>query len=298
MGSCITTTISVPSDRRQRSVVGPSIVVLSLMNRRHKVILAASLAGAGLALLNDGTIRDALGIVLLGTGIAWLIGSQFVLSAFTFAVASIRKGLRFIWRHRTLSGTAIVVAVGTLYGWNRVQYRRPIRLQAVHDCEMSNNFEVGTNAKCSADPATILHADSGAGDPVAPSVNPANVISAESQAKSSSIPDQWSVASSKAPPVRRRGKAIFERSKCDDVIVYDRERFGDGNPLIVDRLAKGDMVQLLGHVTIGDEEIVKTPRGQRGFIFDTSCVEIIPADHDPKEEQKNAVNSEEHTSGR
>ena len=54
---------------------------------------------------------------------------------------------------------------------------------------------------------------------------------------------------------------------------------------MVDQLTKGDTVELLGHVTVGDEDIVKTPRGQRGFVSGT-CLEALPVAKNDSEEHK------------
>jgi hypothetical protein len=59
------------------------------MNTRHKTILALSLAVAGFALLHGAKISEALGIILLGASLAWLIGSHFVLG-----------DAMFVWSHR------------------------------------------------------------------------------------------------------------------------------------------------------------------------------------------------------
>jgi hypothetical protein len=80
------------------------------MNRRHVAV-------AGLALLNDATISQVLGIILVGGSLAWLIGSQFVLA-----------GAMFVWRHRVRAAIIAAAGVGALYGWIRYEDRQTERV--------------------------------------------------------------------------------------------------------------------------------------------------------------------------
>lgn len=89
------------------------------MNRRHKATLALSLAIAGLALLNGAKISEALGIILVGASLAWLIGSQLVLT-----------GTRFVWRHRVWSAIVALLGVGAVYGWVRYDAHRTEKSEA------------------------------------------------------------------------------------------------------------------------------------------------------------------------
>ena len=89
------------------------------MNTRHKTILSLSLAVAGFGLLNGATISEALGIILLGASLAWLIGSHFVLA-----------GAMFVWSHRILFAIIAVFGVGAIYGWFRYDAYRTAKQDA------------------------------------------------------------------------------------------------------------------------------------------------------------------------
>ena len=124
------------------------------MNRRHKTVLALSLAVAGLALLNGAKLTEGLGIILLGASIAWLIGAKFVLA-----------GATFIWRHRVWSAIIIVLGVGAVYGWIRYDAHETekraaayqAKMKPVWDCESRNSQFSNADAECEKDPTVTLH---------------------------------------------------------------------------------------------------------------------------------------------
>lgn len=205
------------------------------MNRRHKTVLALSFAVAGLALWNDARISQALGIILVGGSVAWLVGSQFVLA-----------GAVFVWRHRVPSAIIVAAGVGALYGWIR--------------------YEDGQTERVASEaPPQTLTADT-----------PTQLASeTPPQTLTLDTPTQ-PPAAHRTQPAAKRGKAVLKRNTCDGLVVYDREEYGGGDPLVIDQLAMGAAVQVLGHVTVSDEDIIKTPTGQRGFVR-PGCLEAIPA---------------------
>ena len=56
-----------------------------------------------------------------------------------------------------------------------------------------------------------------------------------------------------------------------DVVAYDRDKYGDGDPKAIANLRQGDTVPYVGHVTVGDQDIVRV-HGHRGYV--DGCVEI------------------------
>ncbi len=90
-----------------------------ILNRRHKTVLALSLAIGGLALLSGVKVSEALGIILVGASLAWFIGSQLVLA-----------GTMFVWRHRIWSAIIAIVGIGAVYGWIRYDAYRTEQREA------------------------------------------------------------------------------------------------------------------------------------------------------------------------
>jgi hypothetical protein len=239
------------------------------MNGRHKTVLALSLAVAGLALLNGAEILQALGIVLVGGSLAWLIGSHFVLDCATF-----------VWRHRILSAIIAAAGVGALYGWIRYEDHKTEKYQAISDCEIRNSLAPNSSVECDKDPSVTLQPTVSLGNQP-----PAVSASASEQPTSREILDQIAAENSAARrPARpaRRGKAILKRNTCDDLAVYDRDEYAGGNQLVIDQLTTGAAVQVLGHVTVSDEDIIRTPNGQRGFVR-PGCLEDVPVTKNSQE---------------
>lgn len=237
------------------------------MNKRHKAVLALSLAVAGMALWNGAGISQAVGIILVGGSLAWFIGSQFVVASATF-----------VWRHRIWTAIIAAVGIGILYGWIRYDAHQTEKRQAIYECEERNNFAANSPVECEKDPSVTVRADQPVGSALPPG---AILLPGETP-----IPptDPWAPVPLKKQPPSKRGKTIMERNTCDDLVVYDREQYGGGNQLVIDRLATGDTVQLLGHVTVGEEDIVRTPNGQRGFV-NSGCLETIPATKSDSEDE-------------
>jgi hypothetical protein len=123
------------------------------MNRRHKTVLALSLAVAGLALLSGAKVSEALGIILVGASSAWLIGSQFVLA-----------GARLVWRHRIWSSLIAALMVAGVYGWIRFEADQTAKQEAAYqakmkpvlDCESRNAQFSNADTECEKDPSVAL----------------------------------------------------------------------------------------------------------------------------------------------
>jgi hypothetical protein len=123
------------------------------MNRRHKTVLALSLAVAGLGLLGGEKLSEALGIILVGASLAWLIGSQFVL-----------VGAQFVWKHRIWLVIIITLGSGAVYGWIRyaayqaekqdAEYKA--KMKPIWDCEGRNSQFSDVETQCEKDPSVTL----------------------------------------------------------------------------------------------------------------------------------------------
>src|SRR5258708_39360 len=130
------------------------------MNRRHKTVLALSLAIAGFELLDGAKISAALGINLVGASLAWLIGSQFVLAS-----------AMCVWKHRIWSAIIAILGVGAVYGWIRYDAYRAEKRKAAEeaemaayrakmkpfwDCESRNSQFSNADTECEKDPSVTL----------------------------------------------------------------------------------------------------------------------------------------------
>lgn len=124
------------------------------MNKRHKTVLALTLAIAGLELVTGSQISESLGIILIGAGLAWLIGSAFVLALSAT-----------MWKYRVYTVIAIVFATGTFYGWTRYASYRDSQREAAYrakmkplwDCETRNSQFSNAEAECSKDASAVLY---------------------------------------------------------------------------------------------------------------------------------------------
>ena len=116
------------------------------MNKRHKAVLALSLAVAGLALLNGGKLSEALGIILVGTSLTYLIGSQFMLAR-----------AMFVWKHRIRFATIATLGIGGVYGWARYgAYKTEKQAAAFQACMSRNSQFFNADAACERDPSVTL----------------------------------------------------------------------------------------------------------------------------------------------
>jgi hypothetical protein len=66
--------------------------------------------------------------------------------------------------------------------------------------------------------------------------------------------------------------AIAGTVTCD-VVVYDRQELGEGDPQAIDSLHVGDTVQYVGHVTVSDQDIIRV-HGRKGYV--SRCVKVKP----------------------
>jgi hypothetical protein len=230
------------------------------MNRRHKTVLALSLAAAGLALWDDARISQALGIILLGGSLAWLIGSQVVLTCATF-----------VWRHRVRAAIIAAAGVGALYGWIRYEDRQTERV-------VSETPTPAPGIDLSAGMVSGTPSNAGIAVPTL-----AGAVPATSRDILDQVAAGTAIPTHKTQPPAKRGKAILRRNTCDDLVVYDRDKYAGGDPLVIDQLATGAAVQVLGHVTVSDEDIIKTPNGRRGLVR-PGCLEAVPVTKNSPEE--------------
>ena len=76
----------------------------------------------------------------------------------------------------------------------------------------------------------------------------------------------------KTEPKPMKGKlAGIEAIITCDNIVWDRDKYGEGDPLAITNVHKGDIVQYVGHVTVGDEDIIRV-HGRKGYV--DGCVDV------------------------
>lgn len=73
------------------------------------------------------------------------------------------------------------------------------------------------------------------------------------------------------PKSKKESSRGLQATITCDVIVYDREKFASGDPIAIDSLHTGDAVQLVGHVTVGDQDIIWV-HGRKGYV--DSCVSL------------------------
>ena len=134
--------------------------------------------------------------------------------------------------------------------------------QAVKDCVARfPNADVFDQAACDEDPTRVPGQSKF--DPNAPY---------------SSVPPQvkWDKPSATTPrftitpPAKVR---VIQATVTCDTVVYDRDKFGAGDPQAIDTLHKGDTVEYVGHVTVGDQDIIRV-HGRRGYV--DGCVEVRP----------------------
>jgi hypothetical protein len=76
-----------------------------------------------------------------------------------------------------------------------------------------------------------------------------------------------------AQPAQTQPRRTLKANVTCDVIVYDREKFGSGDPEAIDALRKGDTVEYVGHVTVGDQDIIRV-NGRKGYV--DGCIEVEP----------------------
>lgn len=70
---------------------------------------------------------------------------------------------------------------------------------------------------------------------------------------------------------KRQTHVSIEATMTCDVVVYDRDMYANGNPEAIASVHKGDTVQYIGHVTVGDQEIIRV-HGHKGYV--SGCVDV------------------------
>lgn len=73
------------------------------------------------------------------------------------------------------------------------------------------------------------------------------------------------------PKPRNETPTGLEATVSCDVVAYDRDKYGDGDPIAIATLHQGDTVPYVGHVTVGDEDIIRV-HGRRGYV--DGCVDV------------------------
>ena len=56
-----------------------------------------------------------------------------------------------------------------------------------------------------------------------------------------------------------------------DAIVWDRDEYGDGDPIAITSVHRGDIVQYVGHVTVSGRDIIRI-HGRKGYV--EGCVDV------------------------
>jgi hypothetical protein len=73
------------------------------------------------------------------------------------------------------------------------------------------------------------------------------------------------------PKPKRETHLGLQATITCDVVVYDRDMFAGGDPEAIASLHSGDTVQYVGHVTVGDQEIIRI-HGRKGYV--DGCVSV------------------------
>ena len=73
------------------------------------------------------------------------------------------------------------------------------------------------------------------------------------------------------PKPREETRAGLQATITCDNTVWDRDKYGEGDPLAITNVHKGDVVQYVGHVTVGDEDIIRV-HGRKGYV--DGCVDV------------------------
>jgi hypothetical protein len=73
------------------------------------------------------------------------------------------------------------------------------------------------------------------------------------------------------PKPREEAHVGLEASITCDNVVWDRDEFGDGDPIAITTLHRGDIVQYVGHVTVSGRDIIRV-HGRKGYV--DGCVDV------------------------
>jgi hypothetical protein len=72
-------------------------------------------------------------------------------------------------------------------------------------------------------------------------------------------------------PKKETHTGLVAAITCDDT-VWDRDKYGAGDPLAIASVHKGDTVQYVGHVTISGWDIIRV-HGRKGYVRNY-CVDL------------------------
>jgi hypothetical protein len=73
------------------------------------------------------------------------------------------------------------------------------------------------------------------------------------------------------PRPKKETHVGLEATITCDLIVYDRDKFASGDPEAIASMHTGESVQYIGHVTVGDQEIIRI-HGRKGYV--SGCVDV------------------------
>jgi hypothetical protein len=107
------------------------------------------------------------------------------------------------------------------------------------------------------------------GHEVAPSET--SVVSQPSQGETQDKANNEEAHPKPEPKPREETRAGLEATITCDNTVWDRDKYGEGDPLAITSVHKGDIVQYVGHVLIGGEDIIRV-HGRKGYV--DGCVDV------------------------
>jgi hypothetical protein len=98
------------------------------------------------------------------------------------------------------------------------------------------------------------------------------------------------------PRIAKKTYTGLQATITCDVVAFDRDKYGEGDPRAIANLRQGDTVPYVGHVTVGDQDIVQI-HGRRGYV--DGCVDInLNQNLDDKVLPESESNSGKETGGR
>ncbi len=98
------------------------------------------------------------------------------------------------------------------------------------------------------------------------------------------------------PGIAKKTYTGLQATITCDVVAFDRDKYGEGDPRAIANLRQGDTVPYVGHVTVGDQDIVQI-HGRRGYV--DGCVDVnLNQNLDDKVLPESESNSGKETRGR
>jgi hypothetical protein len=168
------------------------------------------------------------------------------------------------------TGAVAVVVVGGVIAYGRYttwQEQKAtgklaaLHTQAVKDClARFPEADIFDQVACDENPARVP---------------PWSVVSVEPtpQAGHFILPSPRADKQTVAAAVQTPGTPIINATVTCDVLAFDRDKYGSGDPQAIASLHTGDTVQYVGHVTVGDQDIIMV-QGRKGYV--NGCVEVKP----------------------